>query len=128
MSSHAAKRTYLLEARTLAKLDHPNIVPVYDFGMMKDGRCFVVSKFVDGQDLSQVLRASRVSPRETATLVSTVAKALHSVHQAQVVHRDIKPANILIGHDKRVFVADFGLALAEPAADQNAALLGTPAI
>lgn len=126
MTSSAAKRTYLLEARTLAKLDHPNIVPVFDFGMLTDGRCFVVSKYVDGQDLSQLLKVDRFSPQETASLISTVAAALHCVHQARVVHRDIKPANILIGHDERVFVADFGLALAETASEESPVLLGTP--
>ena len=126
MSSETAKRSYLLEARTLAKLDHPNIVPVFDFGVMTDGRCFVVSKYVDGQDLSQLLMTKRFSPLEIAKLIATVAEALYCVHESQIVHRDIKPANLLVGHDGRIFIADFGLALAESTADEKNALLGTP--
>ena len=87
MHSDSAKRTYLLEARTLAKLDHPNIVPVYDFGILADGRCFVVSKYVDGQDLAQILSTRRFAPIEAAKFVITVAEALNNVHMARVVHR-----------------------------------------
>lgn len=126
MASGSAKRSYLLEARTLARLDHPNIVPVYDFGMMTDGRCFVVSKYVDGKDLAQLLKIKRFTPEETSKLVSVVAEALQYVHRASIVHRDIKPANILVGNDQKIYVADFGLALAESAIDESAALLGTP--
>lgn len=126
MASGSAKRSYLLEARTLARLDHPNIVPVYDFGMMTDGRCFVVSKFVNGQDLAQLLKTKRFIPDEAAQLVSIVADAMDYVHRASIVHRDMKPANILIGNDQKIYVADFGLALAESAIEENTALLGTP--
>lgn len=130
MHSDSAKRTYLLEARTLAKLDHPNIVPVYDFGILADGRCFVVSKYVDGQDLAQILSTRRFAPIEAAKFVITVAEALHNVHMARVVHRDIKPANLLVGNDGRIFVADFGLALAETGGPVDKVrkdeLLGTP--
>ncbi len=87
---------YLAEARALAKLDHPNIVPVYDVGRTDDGLCYVVSKYVEGSDLAERLRQGRPSFRESAELVAVVAEALHHAHTRGLVHRDIKPANILI--------------------------------
>ena len=87
---------YLAEARALAKLDHPNIVPVYDVGRTDDGLCYVVSKYIEGSDLAERLRQGRPSFRESAELVAAVAEALHHAHTRGLVHRDIKPANILI--------------------------------
>ena len=87
---------YLAEARSLAKLDHPSIVPVHDVGRTGDGLCFVVSKYVEGTDLAERMRQGRFSFRESAELVAVVAEALHHAHARGLVHRDIKPANILI--------------------------------
>lgn len=104
------QRMYLEEARTLAKLDFPSIVPIYDWGMTTDGRCFVVSKYIAGHDLTRLLSNGAVAPIEVARLISDIAAALHHVHRLRIVHRDIKPANILLSDDGRVYVADFGLA------------------
>jgi serine/threonine protein kinase len=101
---------YITEARTLASLDHPHIVPVYDVGRTADGLCFVVSKFIKGSDLKEKIGASRPSFLEAAGMVATVAEALHHAHLKGIVHRDIKPANILIDSDGEPFVADVGLA------------------
>ena len=87
---------FLIEARILAKLDHPNIVPVFDVGRTEDGLCFVVSKLVEGSDLAVRIRQSRPSLQYSAGLVATIADALHYAHSRGLVHRDIKPANILI--------------------------------
>ena len=87
---------YLAEARTLAKLDHPHIVPVYDVGRTDDGLCYVVSKYVEGSDLAERMRQGRLAFRESAELVATVAVALHHAHTRGLVHRDVKPANILL--------------------------------
>ena len=87
---------YLAEARTLARLDHPNIVPVYDVGRTDDGLCYVVSKYVEGSDLAERMRQGRLTFRESAELVAAVAEALHHAHTRGLVHRDVKPANILI--------------------------------
>lgn len=104
---------YLTEARTVANLDHPNIVPVHDVGSTEDCPCYVVSKYIEGTDLSARIKESRLKYREAAELVATVAEALHYAHKQGLVHRDVKPENILIGKDGQPFVVDFGLALRE---------------
>ena len=103
---------YLTEARTVANLDHPHIVPVFDVGSTEQFPCFVVSKYIDGTDLATRLKQSRLSIHETVELVATVAEALHHAHKQGLVHRDIKPGNILLDKSGKPFVADFGLALA----------------
>jgi eukaryotic-like serine/threonine-protein kinase len=118
---------YLAEARVLASLDHPNIVPVYDVGRTEDGLCFVVSKFIEGCDLKQTLQAGRPSFPESAALVATVAEALHYAHLQGLVHRDIKPGNILLDTTGKPYVADFGLALREEDFGRGARYPGTPA-
>jgi serine/threonine protein kinase/formylglycine-generating enzyme required for sulfatase activity len=102
---------YLNEARILASLDHPHIVPVHDVGRTDDGLCYVVSKYVEGSDLAKRITGSRPGCHDSAALVATVAEALHYTHTRGLVHRDIKPANILIDDSGKPCVADFGLAL-----------------
>ena len=82
---------YLAEARALAKLDHPNIVPVYDVGRTDDGLCYVVSRFVEGSDLAARLRQGRPSFRESVELAATVAGALHHAHTRGLVHGTSSP-------------------------------------
>lgn len=97
------------EARALARLSHPNIVAVYDFGEAGKLRYFVM-EYVDGVSLRQLLRAGRLSPREALQIVPQICDALQYAHDAGVVHRDIKPENILVDRKGRVKIADFGLA------------------
>ena len=118
---------FFVEARVLAKLDHPNIVPVFDVGRTEDGLCFVVSKFVEGSDLAVRMRQARISFRDSAQLVATIAEALHYAHTRGLVHRDIKPANILIDGAGSPCVADFGLALKDEDFGNAGELAGTPA-
>ena len=87
---------YFAEARIVAGLDHPHIVPVYDVGRTENGLCFVVSKCIEGSDLATRIKEARFSFHESAGLVATDAEALHYAHTTGLVHRDIKPANILI--------------------------------
>jgi serine/threonine protein kinase len=84
---------YLDEASIVAILDHPHIVPVHDVGRTGDGLCFVVSRYIEGSDLSTKIEEGRPSFHESALLVATVAEALHYAHTRGLVHRDIKPAN-----------------------------------
>ena len=118
---------YLAEARTVANLDHPGIVPVYDVGSTENCPCYVVSKFIDGTDLSKRLKLGRLDYREAALLVATVADALHYAHKHGLVHRDVKPGNILIGNDGKPYVVDFGLALREENIGKGPRFAGTPA-
>ncbi len=118
---------YLAEARTLASLDHPAIVPVFDVGHTADGLCFVVTKLVEGRDLSSKLSDSGLTYVQSAELVATVAEALGYAHRHGLVHRDVKPANILIDDAGNPIVADFGLALRDEEFGTGAGFLGTPA-
>ncbi|MGA2258636.1 MAG: serine/threonine-protein kinase, partial [Thermoguttaceae bacterium] len=122
-----AAEAYLTEARIVANLDHPNIVPVHDVGSTEDCPCYVVSKYIDGADLATGLKRSRLSIHEAVELVATVAEALHHAHKQGLVHRDIKPGNILIDRSGKPFVADFGLALREQDMGKGPRYAGTPA-
>jgi eukaryotic-like serine/threonine-protein kinase len=118
---------YLTEARTVANLDHPHIVPVYDVGSNDQLPCFVVSKFIEGSTLAHRIKANRPSVAEAVQLVATVAETLHYAHRKGLVHRDIKPSNILLDNGGKPFVADFGLALKEENVGHGPKFAGTPA-
>jgi serine/threonine protein kinase len=97
------------EARALAKLNHPNIVMVHDFGQAGDFYFFVM-EFVDGVNLRQTLRSEKLRPKQALTIIPHICDALQYAHEEGVVHRDIKPENILLDKRGRVKIADFGLA------------------
>src|ERR1039458_7045446 len=97
------------EAQALARLSHPNIVTVHDFGEA-GGMYYLLMEFVDGVTLRQLLATSRISPREALAIVPQICDALQFAHDLGIVHRDIKPENILMDRRGRVKVADFGLA------------------
>ena len=97
------------EARALAKLVHPNIVAVHDFGQV-EGWNYIIMEFVDGVNLRQLERAGRLSPREALQIVPQVCDALQFAHDNGIVHRDIKPENVLMDTRGRVKIADFGIA------------------
>jgi tRNA A-37 threonylcarbamoyl transferase component Bud32 len=100
---------FVREARTLARLNHPHIVAVHDFGDAM-GLYYLLMEFVEGVNLRQALAAGKLEPRQALVLVSELCAALQYAHEKGVVHRDIKPENILIDRQGRVKVADFGLA------------------
>jgi serine/threonine protein kinase len=115
---------FMREARALAKLNHPGIVTIYDFGRT-DGLYFFLMEYVDGVSLRQLLANSRISTREALAIVPQICDALQFAHDQGIVHRDIKPENILLDRRGRVKVADFGLAKiivggGEPARGQGA--------
>jgi serine/threonine protein kinase len=97
------------EARALAKLNHPGIVTIHDFGRA-DGLFFFLMEFVDGVNLRQLMVKESISPHEALAIVPQICDALQYAHDQGIVHRDIKPENILLDRRGRVKVADFGLA------------------
>lgn len=101
-----------IEARKVARLRHPNIVPVHDVG--RDGsNCFIVGEWIEGTNLAVRIKEDRPGHREAARIVAEVADALAHAHRAGFVHRDIKPANILIDPHGRAYLTDFGIAAVE---------------
>ncbi|MBI3880405.1 MAG: serine/threonine protein kinase [Verrucomicrobia bacterium] len=108
------------EARALAKLNHPNIVAVYDFGQTGDAAaplCYFIMEFVDGANLRSVIQSGKLTSAEALAIVPRLCDALQFAHDEGVVHRDIKPANILVDRRGRVKIADFGLAKLAGATD-----------
>jgi len=97
------------EARALAKLHHPNIVTVYDFGETQ-GNFYLLMEFVDGLTLRQLFQARKLSPAEALGIVPKICEALQYAHEQGIVHRDIKPENILLAKNGCVKIADFGIA------------------
>ena len=97
------------EARALARLNHPNIVAVYEFGQV-NGLPYFIMEFVDGLNLRELERAGKLSPREALQIVPQICEALQFAHDEGIVHRDIKPENILLYKKGRVKIADFGIA------------------
>jgi tRNA A-37 threonylcarbamoyl transferase component Bud32 len=97
------------EARALARLSHPSIVAVFDFGEA-GGFPFLLMEYVDGLTLRQLLQTKKLTPEEALTIVPKICEALQFAHEQGIVHRDIKPENILLDKQGRVKIADFGIA------------------
>jgi len=97
------------EARALARLNHPNIVAVYDFGQAA-GMPFFLMEYVDGPNLRELERGGKLDPREAMQIIPQICQALQFAHDEGIVHRDIKPENILLDKKGRVKIADFGIA------------------
>jgi predicted Ser/Thr protein kinase len=97
------------EAKALARLNHPNIVAVYDFGQSGDYYYFVM-EFVEGTNLRHLIENKSLTPRQALELVTQICAALQFAHDEKIVHRDIKPENILVSAKGQVKIADFGLA------------------
>jgi len=97
------------EARVLAQLEHPGVVPVHDAGVLPDGRVFYVMKFVEGSRLDQFIAAVNFLP-ERLRLFLRICEAVSFAHSRGILHRDLKPSNIMIGAFGEVLVMDWGLA------------------
>jgi serine/threonine protein kinase len=118
------------EMLTLAALDHPSLVTVFDAGTNADGdRPYLVMQLVDGSTLAEELRRGPLDSERTARYGAALADALAYVHERGLVHRDVKPGNVLISDDGRVHLADFGIARLVDSAHQTKTgdVLGTPA-
>lgn len=121
---------FTTEAKAVAKLDHPNIVPVYDFGDF-EGQPFFAMAYVDGESLAdRVLRDGPLPPTTAAKMMIDIISAVQHAHDRGVIHRDIKPQNILVQGNGKVQVTDFGLAKFQDTNStltRNGQILGTPA-
>lgn len=114
-----ARERFWREAHTTARLSHPNIVPIIEVGE-HEGQLFLALEFIAGPSLSDQLRKSPLPPRQAASIVEVVARAVHYAHQQGIIHRDLKPANVLLSRDEKDAraegteftpkVTDFGLA------------------
>jgi tRNA A-37 threonylcarbamoyl transferase component Bud32 len=117
---------FLAEADIIARLQHPNIVQIYEVGQ-QDGLPFLALELMDGGNLAQRLAGQPQDPNKAATLVEQLARAVHYAHLQGVIHRDLKPANVLRSQDGTVKISDFGLAKHErPELTATGAILGTP--
>jgi serine/threonine protein kinase len=108
-SDAAFAERFMREARSLARLNHPNIVTIYDFGEI-DGLYYFSMEFVDGKNVRELIDAGNLPAASAIKIVPQICEALQYAHDEGIVHRDIKPENILIDKRGRVKIADFGLA------------------
>lgn len=116
------------EARIVAKLDHPNIVPIYDFDEER-GMPYLVMRYIDGKTLKTILREGAMPVGRALSIIRPVAEGLAYAHEQGILHRDIKPSNIILASDQHIFLTDFGLARIAQASDSTISqdmLIGTP--
>ena len=122
-------RRFVAEARSIARLSHPNVVTVYDQGA--DGRIlYLAMEYVPGRTLRDLLsERSVLRPREALDILEGVLAGLAAAHAAGIAHRDVKPENVLLGGNHSIKVADFGLArlLSDATHTKSGILIGTPA-
>jgi len=116
------------EARVVAKLEHPNIVPVYDYAE-HENRPYLVMKYIEGDTLKARLNQGPLSSEEINQIVDSVGSALAYAHKQGVLHRDIKPSNVLVSTDGQMYLADFGLARIAQSGESTLSsdmIMGTP--
>lgn len=101
---------FLNEGRFIASLNHPNIITIYDIGVLEDGRYFISMEYVSGGDLEERLKSGPLTEDESINILQSLLSGLQLVHDKGIIHRDIKPANILFRHDGSLVLTDFGVA------------------
>jgi eukaryotic-like serine/threonine-protein kinase len=136
--SRTMQERFVREARAMSLLRHPNVVDVWGFGRLDDGRPFYVMELLDGTDLeAYILQRCRISPRECLTILEPVCSALHAAHQAGLVHRDLKASNVFLAREREelaVKLIDFGIAKLrarprnEPTLTRHDLRVGTPTV
>lgn len=128
-ASEEARQRFLAEARAAGKLRHQHIVTVFDGGDT-DGTLYIVCELIEGRDLAQTIKSAAPSLKQLISWIHDAALGLAYAHREGVIHRDIKPANLLISADRRILVADFGLARRhddDSALTIDGSVFGTPA-
>ena len=104
------KERFVREARTMAKLNHPNILAMHDFGATSEGHLFIVMEYTAGANLRTVIYKEGLSPEQALYVAGKICEALTYAHRNGVIHRNIKPDNVMVNRDSHVKVAEFGLA------------------
>ena len=122
---HGFRRRFEDEAKAMAKLNHPNLISVYDFGEV-DHMLYIVMEFVDGKSFHESFHGRAVAEKEVAHLVAGICEGLAHAHEAGILHRDIKPANILLDSKNRPKIGDFGLARLTEETEGEGIIYGTP--
>ena len=117
---------FKVEARAMAKLNHTNIVGVYDFGITGGGHLYLVMEWIEGQSLHDLIHKGSLSLRKATNLAMQLCEALSFAHEHQIIHRDIKPGNIMVNDADHVKVADFGLARPNTGEAEEENPFGTP--
>ncbi|MCI0396362.1 MAG: serine/threonine protein kinase [Chloroflexi bacterium] len=115
------------EAEVIASLEHPCIVPVFDFGEHQ-GQPYIVMRYMAGGSLEERLKKEKMRPHRLSQVIGRVAEALDAAHGKSIIHRDVKPNNILFEDSDKAFLSDFGLArwLQHPSGTTGAYFMGTP--
>ena len=120
------RERFIREARSAGRLNHPNIVTIFDVGE-HDGVAYIAMELLEGRSLQQVMKESRLSFDAIAELVAQVADALDAAYQFKIVHRDVKPANVMVAPNGRAKLTDFGVARVDSSSmTQTGAALGSP--
>ena len=117
---------FKVEARAMAKLNHTNIVGVYDFGITGGGHLYLVMEWIEGRSLHDLIHKGSLSLRKATNLAMQLCEALTFAHEHQIIHRDIKPGNIMVNDADHVKVADFGLARPNTGEAEEENPFGTP--
>lgn len=125
--SQEFKDRFIREARTAARISHPNIISVFDISAT-EGKAYIAMEYVEGKNLYDYIREKgKLSPKEAVNIIGQVCSALKVIHEAGITHRDLKPENILLGKGGLVKVMDFGLAKAEDSRmTRTGVVMGTP--
>jgi serine/threonine protein kinase len=116
------------EARVVAKLEHPNIVPIYDYSQYEN-RPYLVMKYIEGETLKARISNGMIPVEESLQIIETIGNALQYAHDKGVLHRDMKPSNVLISKDNQIYLTDFGLARMAQSSDNTLTtdmMIGTP--
>ena len=135
VDDHEVRARFLTEARALTQIDHKNVVDVYSFGELADGRVYLLMELIHGRSLGEIIDRDRLDLFEILSVLDQIASALAACHEARIIHRDLKPENVFVfgrGHDITVKLIDFGIAkiaglqMSEELTGEGV-VLGTPA-